>query len=161
MNPASLSSIMDYAPLNMRPGICSMMRKGLPATAMTCVEKSCGSGCMPTAVMKFLPGNLFPPGTPKTRPEIYVMGDRNPYRISVDQKNSTLYWGEVGPDAPNDSFATRGPRGYDEINQARKAGYYGWPFFVGNNYPYRRYNYLTGISGYAFDPAKPENTFSQ
>ncbi|MGY8712038.1 PQQ-dependent sugar dehydrogenase, partial [Bradyrhizobium sp. 18BD] len=32
-------------------------------------------------------GNLFPKGTPKTRPEIYVMGDRNPYRISVDQKN--------------------------------------------------------------------------
>jgi cytochrome c len=102
-------------------------------------------------------GNLFAPGTPKTRPEIYVMGDRNPYRISVDQKNSTLYWGEVGPDAPNDSMATRGPRGYDEINQARKAGFYGWPFFVGNNYPYRQYNYLTGVSGAAFDPAKPEN----
>jgi len=102
-------------------------------------------------------GNLFPPGTPKTRPEIYVMGNRNPYRISVDQKNSALYWGEVGPDAPYDSFATRGPRGYDEINQAKKAGYYGWPFFVGNNYAYRAYNYLTGLSGTAFDPAKPEN----
>ncbi len=102
-------------------------------------------------------GNLFAPGTPKTRPEIYVMGNRNPYRISVDQKNSNLYWGEVGPDASNDSFATRGPRGYDEINQARKAGYFGWPFFVGNNYAYRQYNYLTGVSGPAFDPAKPEN----
>jgi cytochrome c len=103
------------------------------------------------------PGNLFAPGTPKTRPEIYVMGNRNPYRISVDQKNSFLYWGEVGPDAPNDSFATRGPRGYDEVNQARKAGYFGWPFFVGNNYAYRQYNYLTGVSGPAFDPEKPEN----
>jgi cytochrome c len=102
-------------------------------------------------------GNLFPPGTPKTRPEIYVMGDRNPYRITVDQKNSYLYWGEVGPDAPFDSLATRGPRGYDEVNQAKKAGYFGWPFFVGNNYPYRQYNYLTGVSGDAFDPAKPEN----
>ena len=102
-------------------------------------------------------GNLFPPGTPKTRPEIYVMGNRNPYRISVDQKNSYLYWGEVGPDAANDSFATRGPRGYDEVNQARKAGYFGWPFFVGNNYAYRQYNYLTGVSGDAFNPAKPEN----
>src|SRR5450432_3122549 len=102
-------------------------------------------------------GNLFAAGTPKTRPEIYVMGNRNPYRISVDQKNSNLYWGEVGPDAPNDSFATRGPRGYDEVNQARKAGYFGWPFFVGNNYAYREYNYLTGISGEAFNPAKPDN----
>ncbi|HEX6627574.1 MAG TPA: ThuA domain-containing protein, partial [Gemmatimonadaceae bacterium] len=27
-------------------------------------------------------GNLFPKGTPKTRPEIYTMGHRNPYRIS-------------------------------------------------------------------------------
>jgi cytochrome c len=102
-------------------------------------------------------GNLFPPGTPKTRPEIYVMGNRNPYRISVDQKNSNLYWGEVGPDAPDDSLSTRGPMGYDEVNQARKAGYFGWPFFVGNNYAYHAYNYLTGESGAAFNPAKPEN----
>ncbi|QEC66881.1 PKD domain-containing protein [Panacibacter ginsenosidivorans] len=102
-------------------------------------------------------GNLFPKGTEKTRPEIYVMGDRNPYRISVDQKNSYLYWGEVGPDANNDSFDTRGPRGYDELNQARKAGYFGWPLFVGNNYPYRAYNYATGASGPAFDPLKPIN----
>ena len=65
------------------------------------------------------------------------MGNRNPYRISVDKKNGFLYWGEVGPDANNDSLETRGPRGYDEVNQARKAGYFGWPLFVGNNYPYR------------------------
>lgn len=102
-------------------------------------------------------GNLFPKGTDKARPEIYVMGDRNPYRISVDQKNGNLYWGEVGPDANNDSFSTRGPRGYDEVNQARKAGYFGWPLFVGNNYPYREYNYATGQSGAAFDPAHPVN----
>ncbi len=102
-------------------------------------------------------GNLFPKGTDKTRPEIYVMGTRNPYRISVDQKNSTLYWGEVGPDANNDSLATRGPRGYDEVNQARKAGYFGWPLFVGNNFPYHQYNYETGESGPAFDPLKPIN----
>ncbi len=102
-------------------------------------------------------GNLFPKGEPKTRPEIYVMGNRNPYRISVDQKNSFLYWGEVGPDAANDSLDTRGPRGYDEVNQARKAGYFGWPLFVGNNYPYHIYDYATGQSGPAFDPLKPEN----
>ena len=102
-------------------------------------------------------GNLFPEGTEKTRPEIYVMGNRNPYRISVDQKKGTLYWGEVGPDASNDSLATRGPRGYDEVNQAREAGFFGWPLFVGNNYAYREYNYATGESGEAFDPAKPLN----
>ncbi|HNP20547.1 MAG TPA: ThuA domain-containing protein [Panacibacter sp.] len=102
-------------------------------------------------------GNLFPKGTPKTRPEIFVMGDRNPYRISVDQKTGYLYWGEVGPDAGEDSLDTRGPRGYDEVNQARKAGFFGWPLFVGNNYAYHEYDYATGTSGPAFDPAKPVN----
>jgi cytochrome c len=97
-------------------------------------------------------GNLFPKGTEKTRPEIYVMGNRNPYRISVDKKNGFLYWGEVGPDANDDSLATHGPRGYDEINQARKAGNFGYPYFVGDNYPYREYNYATGAPGDAFDP---------
>ncbi len=102
-------------------------------------------------------GNLFPKGTAKTRPEIYVMGDRNPYRISVDQKNGNLYWGEVGPDARQDSMDTRGPKGYDELNQARHAGFFGWPLFVGNNSPYRAYNYENGQSGAAFDPQHPVN----
>lgn len=102
-------------------------------------------------------GNLFPKGTPNTRPEIFVMGNRNPYRISVDQKTGYLYWGEVGPDAGDDSLDTRGPRGYDEVNQARKAGFFGWPLFVGNNYAYHEYDYATGTSGQAFDPAKPVN----
>jgi glucose/arabinose dehydrogenase/type 1 glutamine amidotransferase/cytochrome c551/c552 len=102
-------------------------------------------------------GNLFPKGTDKTRPEIYTMGHRNPYRISVDQKNSNLYWGEVGPDANEDSLSTRGPRGYDEMNQARKAGNYGWPLFIADNQPYRRYDYSTGKSGELYDANKPIN----
>ena len=102
-------------------------------------------------------GNLYPVGTPGTRPEIYVQGNRNPYRISVDQKNGYLYWGEVGPDANNDSLNIRGPRGYDEVNQARKAGNFGWPLFVGNNYAYQQFDYATGKSGTAFDPQHPVN----
>jgi len=102
-------------------------------------------------------GNLFKPGTASTRPEIYVMGDRNPYRIAVDKKNNYLYWGEVGPDANNDSLATRGPRGYDEFNQAKTAGFFGWPLFIGPNIPYHAYNYETGESGPAFDPLHPVN----
>lgn len=101
-------------------------------------------------------GNLFAPGTPKTRAEIYVMGTRNPYRISVDKKTGYLYWGDVGPDASNDS-PTRGSRGYDEVNQARKAGYFGYPLFIGNNRPYNAYNFETKESGKPFDPAKPIN----
>lgn len=102
-------------------------------------------------------GNLFPKGTPKTRPEIFVMGDRNPYRISVDQKTGYLYWGEVGPDAKVDSLDQRGPMGYDEVNQAREAGNFGWPYFVGDNKPYRLMNYETGAFGPAFDPKHPVN----
>ncbi|MBC7841539.1 MAG: ThuA domain-containing protein [Gemmatimonadaceae bacterium] len=102
-------------------------------------------------------GNLFSPGTPQTRPEIFVMGNRNPYRISVDQKTGFLYWGEVGPDAADDTLATRGPRGYDEINQARAAGNFGWPLFVGDNYAYHQWNYATGVSGPSYDAAKPRN----
>ncbi|MFL5773552.1 MAG: PQQ-dependent sugar dehydrogenase, partial [Flavisolibacter sp.] len=102
-------------------------------------------------------GNLFPKGTAGTRPEIYVMGDRNPYRISIDQKTGYLYWGEVGPDADKDSLATRGPRGYDELNQARKAGFFGWPLFIGNNYAYHSYDYVTGKNGNVFDPSHPVN----
>jgi cytochrome c len=102
-------------------------------------------------------GNLFAPGLPNTRPEIYVMGNRNPYRISVDQRTGFLYWGEVGPDAADDTLATRGPRGYDEINQARAAGNHGWPLFVGNNYAYHRWDYATGTSGAPYDAAAPKN----
>ncbi|WP_262886118.1 ThuA domain-containing protein [Poritiphilus flavus] len=102
-------------------------------------------------------GNLFPPGTEKTRPEIYTMGHRNPYRISVDPKNGYLYWGDVGPDSRIDSLATRGPMGYDEVGQAREAGNFGWPLFIADNKAYVDYDYVTGESGTAFDPEKPIN----
>ncbi|SHK98742.1 Glucose/arabinose dehydrogenase, beta-propeller fold [Chitinophaga jiangningensis] len=101
-------------------------------------------------------GNLFPQGTAGTRPEIFAMGTRNPYRISVDRKNGYVYWGEVGPDANNDD-SLRGPRGYDEVNQAKKPGYYGYPLFIADNKPYREYNYETGESGKFYDPKKPIN----
>jgi glucose/arabinose dehydrogenase/cytochrome c551/c552 len=102
-------------------------------------------------------GNLYPKGTEGTRPEIYAQGLRNPYRIAVDQKNGYLYWGEVGPDASNDSLDIKGPRGYDEVNQARKAGHFGWPYVIGNNFAYKEFNYETGESGAAFDTAGPVN----
>ncbi|MCF2493153.1 PQQ-dependent sugar dehydrogenase [Dyadobacter chenhuakuii] len=84
-------------------------------------------------------GNLYPKGTAKTRPEIYSMGHRNPWRIAVDSKTGFLYWGEVGPDASEDSEI--GPRGYDELNQARKPGNFGWPWFVGDDQAFPVYDY--------------------
>ena len=101
-------------------------------------------------------GNLFTDAK-QGRPEIYVMGVRNPFRISVDPKNAFLYWGDVGPDAGSDSVGL-GSKGFDEINQARKAGNYGWPYFTGNNSPYNDYDYGAKKSGPLFDPKKPVNT---
>ncbi len=101
-------------------------------------------------------GNLFPPGTPLTRPEIFVMGCRNPFRSAVDPITGWLYWGEVGPDSGEDQ-ATRGPKGYDEVNQARTAGNYGWPYVIANNKPYRDYDFATGVSSAPFNPAAPVN----
>ncbi len=86
-------------------------------------------------------GNLFKPGTPGTRPEVYVMGNRNPFRISVDQKTGYLYWGEVGPDSGSNN-PQRGPAGHDEVNQARGPGFFGWPYFVGDNKPYAPVDYV-------------------
>src|SRR3989449_5806204 len=101
-------------------------------------------------------GNLFAPGTPLTRPEIYVMGCRNPFRMAVDEATGWLYWGEVGPDAQSD-VSSRGPKGYDEWDQARSAGNYGWPYFVANNKAYIDYDFATGTSGAAFNPSAPVN----
>lgn len=102
-------------------------------------------------------GNLFPEGMEKTRPEIFTMGHRNPYRISVDPKKGWVYWGDVGPDARADSLQSRGPRGYDEMNQAREAGNFGWPLFIADNKPYVDYDYTNGESGQSFDPERPIN----
>ncbi|MDG0995021.1 MAG: PQQ-dependent sugar dehydrogenase [Akkermansiaceae bacterium] len=88
-------------------------------------------------------GNLFPPGTPKTRPEIYTMGLRNPYRITLNQKTGTLYWSEVAPD--------KKPTG-EEINQAKTAGYYGWPYVITDT------KVFNDLKGKAFDPKNLKNT---
>jgi cytochrome c len=100
-------------------------------------------------------GNLFPEGTEKTRPEIYTMGHRNPWRPTLDSKTGYLYWGEVGPDASVDSIW--GPKGYDEFNQAKGPGFFGWPYFIGDNYPYNKHDLATETYGEPFDVNNPVN----
>ena len=70
-------------------------------------------------------------------------------------RSSVLYWGEIGPDAGEDSL--QGPRGYDEFNQAKAAGNFGWPYFVGDNYAYADWDFETQTAGPHFDPAAPIN----
>lgn len=146
-----------YAPLNDEPGKAQYDALRSSGNAADLRGKILRIRVKEDGTYEIPDGNLYPKGTEGTRPEIYVQGNRNPYRISVDQKNSFLYWGEVGPDAREDSMGARGPRGYDEVNQARKAGFFGWPMFVGNNYPYHQFNYANGTSAGVFDPARPVN----
>ncbi|WP_425484914.1 ThuA domain-containing protein [Amycolatopsis anabasis] len=102
-------------------------------------------------------GNLFAPGTAKTRPEIYAMGFRNPFRFAVDKQTGWVYLGDYGPDAGAANPA-RGPGGLVEFNLIKGPGNYGWPYCVGDNQPYRDYDFATGQSGPAFDCAAPKNT---
>ncbi|MBK7940143.1 MAG: PQQ-dependent sugar dehydrogenase [Lewinellaceae bacterium] len=90
------------------------------------------------------------------RPEIYIMGCRNPFRITIDARRNFLFWGESGPDASEPDTA-RGPAGYDELNCARAAGNYGWPYFLGDNKAYRDYDFATKKSGPFFDVQHPFN----
>ena len=101
-------------------------------------------------------GNLFADGAMEGRPEIYVMGNRNPFRIAIDDRTGYLYWGEIGPDA-GESSEERGPMGHDEVNQARQAGNFGWPHFVGNNKAYHDYDFEAEVAGLPFDPSAPVN----
>jgi len=101
-------------------------------------------------------GNLFPADGSEGRPEIYVMGSRNPYRISVDAKTGYLYWGDVGPYTK--VSGKEGTLSYDEINQARKSGFFGWPYFLGENEAFPLYDFETKKEGPPKDPLKPINS---
>ena len=87
----------SYAPIDRRPG-----REPWNAEKSAANPNDLRGGIirirpMPDGSYEIPEGNLFPPGTPGTRPEIYVMGCRNPWKISIDPATGFLYWGEVGP----------------------------------------------------------------
>ncbi|GHF30650.1 carbohydrate-binding protein [Streptomyces griseoluteus] len=101
-------------------------------------------------------GNLFAPGTAKTRPEIYAMGFRNPFRFSVDKETGVLYVGDYGPDA-GAADPARGPGGQVEFARVTGPGNFGWPYCTGKNDAYVDYDFATKTSGAAFDCAAPKN----
>ncbi|WP_199430141.1 ThuA domain-containing protein [Qaidamihabitans albus] len=101
-------------------------------------------------------GNLFAPGTEKTRPEIYAMGFRNPFRFAVDKETGWIHLGDYGPDAGSAS-PDRGPGGTVEFNLIKGPGNYGWPYCVGDNQPFVDYDFATSTSGEPFDCAAPKN----
>ncbi|MFH8489254.1 PQQ-dependent sugar dehydrogenase [Streptomyces longisporoflavus] len=101
-------------------------------------------------------GNLFAPGTDKTRPEIYAMGFRNPFRMSVDKPTGIVYVGDYGPDA-GAADPKRGPAGQVEFARVTKPGNFGWPYCTGKNDAYIDYDFATQTSGAAFDCDAPKN----
>jgi cytochrome c len=145
-----------YAPIDERPGRqnqdaqwTSANTNDLRGKILRIRPESDGTYSVPD-------GNLFAPGTDKTRPEIWAMGLRNPYRLHIDPATDWVYWGEVGPDAQTDN-PTRGPMGYDEFNVAKGAGNFGWPLCIGKNRAYVEYDFATGVSGQPYDCAAPVN----
>ncbi|MFD6177414.1 MULTISPECIES: ThuA domain-containing protein [unclassified Isoptericola] len=111
-------------------------------------------------------GNLFPEADDtdgKTRPEIYAMGFRNPFRIGIDPESNHVMVADYGPDA-GAADPARGPQGAVEWNMVSEPGFYGWPYCTGANTGYVDYDFATGTSGATFDCAagvvndSPNNT---
>nr|WP_218566574.1 PQQ-dependent sugar dehydrogenase [Vallicoccus soli] len=101
-------------------------------------------------------GNMFRPGQARTRPEIYAMGFRNPFRFEVNRETGEVYVADYSPDAP-DADPARGPAGHGRwINVTRPANF-GWPFCVTPTIPYRDYDFETEQSGPYFTCNRPLN----
>ena len=143
-----------YAPIDERPGRFPFDAQASSGNTNDLRGKILRIRVHEDATYSIPEGNLFPENDPLSRPEIFVMGTRNSYRISVDQKTGWVYWGDVGPDARTDGEG--GTKGYDEVKQAKQAGFYGWPYFRGNR-PYRDHNFATGEFGDYFDIEGPIN----
>jgi cytochrome c len=102
------------------------------------------------------PGNMFPIGAPSTRPEIYAMGFRNPFRIEINRDNDDIYVADYSPDARNPNPA-RGPAGHGKWLILREPGNYGWPYCATAELPYVDYDFGTGQSGQPFNCDRPIN----
>ncbi|GAB4050107.1 ThuA domain-containing protein [Catellatospora paridis] len=90
-------------------------------------------------------GNMFAPGTANTRPEVYAMGFRNPFRMSVDKANGVVYLGDYGPDAGT-ADPNRGPAGQVEIARITSPGFFGWPYCSSFGDAYNEYTFPSGPS---------------
>ena len=144
-----------YAPLDERSGRALFDAQRTSANTNDLRGKILRITPQPDGSYTIPEGNLFP-GDNLHRGEIFAMGLRNPFRLGLDSNNDQLYWADVGPDA-NFSLPNRGPAGQDEINRTFTPGNFGWPYFMGNNQPYYRYNFSSLTSGAAYDPTSVVN----
>jgi cytochrome c len=108
-------------------------------------------------------GNLFKTGQANTRPEIYIMGNRNPYTLSLDPVRRWALWGDIGPDGTNfngDPMNAGGSEKTEEYDLAKAPGNYGYPFFAGDfmTKPGTDMNAPAMPAGYGWDGAQPGMT---
>jgi hypothetical protein len=94
-------------------------------------------------------GNLYPlvAGGPqvKTRPEVYAMGFRNPFRLQVDE-NGVAYVSDYSPDAQSPT-RSRGPSGVGRFAIVRHPANYGYPICYSSTLGYYRWNFQEFIPG--------------
>ena len=96
-------------------------------------------------------GNLFAPGTAGTRPEIYAMGFRNPFRINLDAEGNA-YITDYSPDSQTPSVF-RGPAGTGRTMVVREPANYGWPLCYSPELPYYKWDFNTTTN---LVPGSPE-----
>ena len=66
-------------------------------------------------------GNLFGRNQARTRPEIFAMGLRNPFRFAVNRRTGDVYVGDYSPDA-NRADPARGPAGSGSVDAGASSG---------------------------------------
>ena len=101
--------------------------------------------------------NLFPvvggAAQPKTRPEVYAMGFRNPFRLQVDE-NDVAYVSDYSPDS-NVQQRSRGPAGTGRYEIVRKAANYGWPTCYSSKLGYYKWNFSEFAPGTTTPASRP------
>jgi cytochrome c len=152
-----------YTPIDERPGRAAFDAQRSSANTNSLSGKLLRVTPKANGTYRIPKGNLFHRRRERTRPEIYAMGFRNPFTIGLDPATNVILVADYGPDAAQ-ADTLRGPDGRVELNIADRPGFYGWPYCVGDNTPYRAYDFATGQSGPAFDCAggvvnhSPNNT---
>jgi glucose/arabinose dehydrogenase/PKD repeat protein len=152
-----------YAPIDERPGRENFDAQRTAANTNDLRGKVLRIHPEPDGSYTIPQGNMFAPGTAQTRPEIFAMGFRNPFRIGVDPATDNILVADYGPDA-GAADPARGPAGTVEWNVVSEPGFYGWPYCTGASNAYIDYDFATGESGEPFDCAggvvndSPSNT---
>ncbi|WP_284251665.1 PQQ-dependent sugar dehydrogenase [Litorihabitans aurantiacus] len=149
--PASAPGANGFAPNNDAPG----MNPGVDARRGAGNTNDLRGAILRIAVnddasYSIPEGNLFPVGTEGTRPEIYVGGLRNPFRMAVDPASGALTWADYGPDSGVASDE-RGPMGYVEWQSTTVAMNGGWPYCHGPNANYNEWDFENSAPREFFD----------